>query len=68
MSSPFPEDLTAAARAPRIAWIFDAKGVRNVWIADAPGFVARQVTHYSSDDGMDLNGLRLTPDGRTVVY
>ena len=68
MSSPFPEDLTAAASAPRIAWIFDAKGVRNVWIADAQGFVARQVTHYSSDDGMDLNGLRVTPDGRTVVY
>ena len=68
MSSPFPEDLTAAARAPRIGWIFDAKGVRNVWVADAPGFAARQVTHYSDDDGMDLNSLRLTPDGRTVVY
>jgi len=38
MSSPFPDDLTAAARVPRVAWVFDARGVRNAWIADAPGF------------------------------
>ena len=68
MSSPFPEDLTAAARAPRIAWVFDARGVRNVWVADAPGFLARQVTHYSDDDGMALASLRLAPNGRTLVY
>ena len=68
MSSPFPESLTAAARLPRIAWTLDARGVRNVWIADAPGFSARQVTHYSDDDGMALASVRLTPDGHTVVY
>ena len=68
MSSPFPDNLTAAARVPRVAWVFDARGVRNVWIADAPGFAARPVTHYSADDGMALASLRLTPDGRTVVY
>ncbi len=68
MNSPFPESLTAAARLPRIAWTFDARGVRNVWIADAPGFSARQVTHYSDDDGMALASVRLTPDGHTVVY
>ena len=68
MSSPFPDNLTVAARAPRVAWVFDAKGVRNVWVVDAPGFAARQVTHYSDDDGMALASLRLTPDGRTIVY
>jgi dipeptidyl aminopeptidase/acylaminoacyl peptidase len=68
MSSPFPEGLTAASRAPRIAWAFDSKGVRNIWVADAPSFAARQVTHYSDDDGMALASVRLTPDGRTVVY
>jgi len=68
MGSPFPESLTAATHAPRVAWAFDAKGVRNVWIADAPNFTARQVTHYSDDDGMALASLRLTPDGHTVLY
>jgi dipeptidyl aminopeptidase/acylaminoacyl peptidase len=68
MSSPFPTGLTAAATANRIAWVFDSKGERNVWIADAPKWEARQVTHYQGDDGQDMLSLRLTPDGKTVVY
>ena len=68
MSSPFPSSLIAAEHSPRVAWVFDAKGVRNIWVADAPTFAARQVTHYSADDGMPLSSVRLTPDGRTVVY
>ncbi|HEY1270891.1 MAG TPA: prolyl oligopeptidase family serine peptidase [Terriglobales bacterium] len=68
LSSPFPSNLVVASHAGRVAWVFDARGVRNVWIADAPAFVAKQVTHYSSDDGEPIASLRLTPDGRTVVY
>lgn len=68
LSSPFPSGLVAAARAPRIAWVFDAKGARNVWIADGPSFTARPVTHYNGDTGVPIASLRLTPDGRTVVY
>src|SRR6266436_6129887 len=72
MSSPFPTNLVAAenasGRAGRIAWVFSARGERNVWIADAPNFEARQVTHYVGDDGMPIAALKLTPDGRTVVY
>ncbi len=68
LSSPFPNNLTAAEHAPRIAWVFNSKGARNVWVADAPNFIARQVTHYSADDGLPLASLRLTPDGHTAVY
>src|SRR5215475_13932022 len=68
MSSPFPSDLTAAEQTPRIAWVFDLRGERNVWIADAPGFEARQVTHYQGDDGQQIVSVRLTPDGKTVLY
>jgi dipeptidyl aminopeptidase/acylaminoacyl peptidase len=80
MSSPFPTNLVAAGHsgehaagntndhAGRIAWVFSSRGERNVWIADAPNFEARQVTHYVGDDGMPIAALKLTPDGRTVVY
>ena len=68
LSSPFPTNLVAAEYAGRIAWVFTTKGERNVWIADAPNFEARQVTHYAGDDGMPIAALKLTPDGRTVVY
>ena len=67
MSAPFPTGLTAA-KANRIAWVFNSKGERNVWIADAPEFAARQITHYQGDDGQDIFSLRLTPDGKTVVF
>src|SRR5215467_231614 len=68
MSSPFPSGLTAAASANRIAWVFDLRGERNVWVADAPKFEARQVTHYQGDDGQQILSLRLTPDGKTAVF
>jgi dipeptidyl aminopeptidase/acylaminoacyl peptidase len=68
LSSPFPTNLVAAANTGRIAWVFATKGERNVWIADAPNFAARQVTHYTGDDGMPIAALQLTPDGKTVVY
>ena len=72
MSSPFPTNLVAdqpgTDHVGRIAWVFAAKGARNVWVADAPNFEARQVTHYTGDDGMPIAALKLTPNGRTVVY
>jgi len=45
MSSPFPSDLVTTKRGDRIAWAFDAEGKRNIWIAEAPTFAARQLTH-----------------------
>ena len=70
LSSPFPSELVAAMHGSRVAWVFDAKGVRNVWVADGPDFVrtARPMTHYSADDGQPIASLRLTPDGKTVLY
>lgn len=70
LSSPFPNGITAAAHGSRVAWVFDAKGVRNVWVADGPDFVrtARQITHYNADDGQAIASLRLTPDGKTALY
>jgi len=70
LSSPFPTGLVAAAHGSRVAWVFDAKGVRNVWVADGPDLArtARAVTHYTADDGQPIASLRLTSDGKSVVY
>src|SRR5215469_238122 len=68
LSSPFPANLVAASHADRIAWVFDSKGARNIWVADAPNYAARQVTQYTGDDGQPTASLRITPDGRTLVY
>lgn len=68
LSYPFPDGLTAAAHAPIVAWVFNARGARNVWVAQGPDYHARAVTNYAGDDGMPIASLRLTPDGSTAVY
>ena len=70
LSSPFPTGLTAATHGNRIAWTFDAKGIRNVWVADGPDFsgTARPITRYKEDDGQPIVSVKLTPDGKTVLY
>lgn len=68
MSSPFPSELIVSKRGDKIAWAFDAEGKRNIWIAEAPAFAARQLTHYNNDDGQELTDLVFAPNGGAIVY
>ena len=51
-----------------IAFVRILRGVRNVWVADAPAYAPRQVTHYSEDDGQEITQLTFSPDGKTLLY
>ena len=68
MSSPFPSELTVSKRGDKVAWAFDAEGKRNIWIAEAPAFAARQVTHYDKDDGQELTDLTFSSNGSAIAY
>jgi len=68
MSTPFPENLTAAKKASRVVWTFNQEGKRNIWIAEAPSFAARRLTSYLEDDGQPLSALSFSDDGNTIVY
>lgn len=68
LSAPFPTALVAAPTGARVAWVFNERGARNVWVADGPEFRARRVTNYSGDNGQDITGLAWTPDGSALVY
>jgi dipeptidyl aminopeptidase/acylaminoacyl peptidase len=65
---PYASNLVAAQTGSRIAWVLNESGVRNVWVAEGPGFVARRLTSYHADDGQELTNLVLSSDGMTVVY
>ncbi|HEY3519891.1 MAG TPA: alpha/beta fold hydrolase, partial [Rhodanobacteraceae bacterium] len=65
---PFPQDLTAAEKGDRIAWVIDLRGVRNVWIAQAPDFKPRQLTHFTEDDGQELTNLTFSPSGDALAF
>ncbi|HMJ25464.1 MAG TPA: prolyl oligopeptidase family serine peptidase [Pyrinomonadaceae bacterium] len=68
ISSPFPSELTVSKRGDKIAWAFDAEGKRNVWIAEAPAFGARQLTRYTNDDGQELTDLVFASNGGAIAY
>ena len=65
---PFPSELTASATGSRIAWAFNERGARNVWVAEGPSFKARRLTNYETDDGQELTSLSISRDGKYVVY
>lgn len=68
MSAPFPTNLTASPVGDKVAWIFNAEGVRNIWIAEAPDFLGRRVTDYKYDDGQALSSLAFTMNGEALIY
>jgi len=68
LGAPFPSSLEAAPTGGKIAWVQNARGVRNIWIAETPDYRGRQLTAYTQDDGQDLGSLSWTPDGKKIVF
>ena len=70
LSAAFPSELTASPNGGKLAWAWveNARGVRNIWVAEAPRYQARQITAYTQDDGYELAGLVWTPAGDAIVY
>ena len=42
LSAPFPTELTSSIDGKAIAWVFNDKGSRNVYVAEAPAFNAKK--------------------------
>jgi dipeptidyl aminopeptidase/acylaminoacyl peptidase len=69
MQAPFPSYLLAAPTGAAVAWVFDAKGCSNIWVADpSQGAKARQITPYTEDDGFDIGELAWSPDTKSIAF
>lgn len=68
LSPAFPTSLTASADGKSIAWVFNNKGSRNVFVADAAGSNTKQITSFTGDDGMDISNISFTPDGNGILF
>lgn len=71
LSAPFPSGLTAAPAASRVAWIFDAEGSRNIWLAEPSAngsFGSRQLTRYTGDLGVEIGTPVWSFDGQTLAF
>jgi dipeptidyl aminopeptidase/acylaminoacyl peptidase len=67
-SYPFPSELTSAASGSRIAVAINEKGKRNIYVAEGPSFTLRKLTDYSEDEGLEITGIKISSDGKQVVY
>jgi dipeptidyl aminopeptidase/acylaminoacyl peptidase len=71
LSAPFASHLVAARDVRAFAWVSNARGRRNVWLALATrdgGFESRPLTRYSADDGLEVIDLAFVPHHELIAY
>lgn len=68
MSFSFPTDLVAASQGGSIAWLSHERGIRSVWVANAPNYKARQIAGGREDDGQKLSALAFSGDGKRLIW
>jgi dipeptidyl aminopeptidase/acylaminoacyl peptidase len=67
-SAPFVSEITVSPGGGRVAWVVNAEGVRNIFVASPPEFRARQLTAHTRDDGQEIGSIAWSPDGATLFY
>lgn len=72
LRAPYATSLTAAPVGARFAWVESVEGVHNLWVGGpkvgGPKGTARQLTHFTADDGKDIAQLAWAPDGEAVAF
>jgi len=68
LSPASPQEVVAARKADRVAWVDYAEGKRNAYTAAAPLFAPVRLTNFTKDDGIMMEAVRISDDGSTVVF
>lgn len=68
MSAPHTSQLVVSPSGGRVAWVLEVSGKKSLWLAESPGFVARQLVNYEQDNGQAISDLQFMPDGRALIY
>jgi dipeptidyl-peptidase 4 len=68
LSPASPQEVVAARKIDRIAWVDYAEGKRNAYTAVAPLFTPFRLTNFQKDDGIMMSGVKISDDGRVVIF
>ncbi|HTX39833.1 MAG TPA: prolyl oligopeptidase family serine peptidase [Bryobacteraceae bacterium] len=68
LSPASPQEVVAARKVDRIAWVDYAEGKRNAYTAVAPLFTPVRLTNFLKDDGIMMSEIRISDDGSMVVF
>ena len=66
--APFAATIVAAPAANAVAFVLNARGVRNIWVTDSTRAAARMVTAFTQDDGQDITSLAFSANGRMLYF
>jgi dipeptidyl aminopeptidase/acylaminoacyl peptidase len=68
LSPAFPTELKSSADGNTIAWVFNSKGERNIFVATGDGANAKQITMYKGDEGIEISSLAFTANNNQLVF
>ena len=68
LSAPFPSAMTVSSDGQKLAWVFNAQGERNIYLATSPNYQAEKLTDYKGDNGLDLGELIFSLDGKYLAF
>tara|TARA_B100001123_G_C15293730_1_gene1018373 strand:- start:111 stop:2177 length:2067 start_codon:yes stop_codon:yes gene_type:complete len=68
LSAPFPSNLIVSKNSKKVAWIYNKKGVRNIWIAHNPKYIGYPITKHEKDIGEEITSLIFTPNGNKIIF
>ncbi len=68
LSPASPQEVVAARKVDRIAWVDYAEGKRNAYTAAAPLFTPVRLTNFTKDDGIMMSEIHISDNGSTVVF
>ena len=68
LSPASPQEVVAAKKADKIAWVDYAEGKRNAYAASAPLFTPVRLTNFQKDDGIMMSEVKISDDGSTVIF
>jgi dipeptidyl-peptidase-4 len=68
LSPASPQEIVAARKVDRLAWVDYTEGKRNAYTAVGPAFAPVRLTNFMKDDGIMMSGIRISDDGSTVVF
>jgi dipeptidyl aminopeptidase/acylaminoacyl peptidase len=68
LSPASPQEVVAARKVDRVAWVDYAEGKRNAYTAAAPLFAPVRLTNFMKDDGIMMDRIQISDDGSTVVF
>jgi len=64
----FISEIVTNTKGGHIAFVRNLRGMRNIWVADAPAYAPRMITHYAIDDGQEITQLTFSPDGKSLFF